>query len=193
MQQGYAAVLTWSQKATDAFLHCVISYRWTCSSSCFIVVLVPEDANRRSWSFWEEAISSLSLSSKAVFMSRTQCSDWRCCSSNSCSCKITVRIHSSQVSLYREKSAAAEEFRYCGFLHRPSSQRTVIISSTFKPSLLPADEHNLCYFTTFTLASPIPLLMSCSTVGSTGTAPSTLLVTCDIFCIHLLLLCENMN
>lgn len=127
----------------------LLSYCCTCSSSCFIVVLVPEDASRRSCSFWEEAITSLSLFSKAIFKSWTQCSDWRCCSSSSRNWKMTVRMQSRQVSLGTEESAAAEEFKHGKYLRIPSVQRTEIISSTSKPSLLLATEHKLCYVTIF--------------------------------------------
>ena len=94
----------------------VFSFCCTCCSSCFILVLVSEDANSWSCSFWAEAVASLSLSSKAVFKSWTQRSEFRYFSSISRSCKVTERIHSCQVSFYTEESAAAQGFMCCRYL-----------------------------------------------------------------------------
>lgn len=173
------AVLLFSQsprkRQTSGFTE-LFSYRCTCSSNFFMVVLASEDAKRKPW-------TSFSLFSKAIFKPWTWWSDWRCSSSNSHNCKITARIHTSQVNLYGEESTTAEEYKYCMCVCIPSPPRTIIISSTFKPWLLLANDHKLCYCSIFKLASPIPALISYSTFLSTDTAPPSLSVTCNTLCI----------
>lgn len=163
----------------------LLSYRCTCSSSCFTVVLAPKDANRRSCSLWEEAVTSLSLLSKAVFKSRTQRSDWRRCSSNSCNCKIKVGIQSSQVSLYRGVSCCwriqALHISAHSLYSKSCNHFKYIqtFSSTSKGTQTVLLHHPLYW--------PLPSLhwFPISTVLSTDTAPAALSVACDTLCIHL--------
>ena len=122
----------------------MLSYRRMCSSSCFTASTY---CDTWSCSFRAEAVVSLSFSAKTFIKCWTQRSEFRYFSSISCSCKVTERIHSCQVSFYTEGSAAAQGFtQISAHTFCPKNCNGIKYPQSFAST---TNEHKLYYFLFF--------------------------------------------
>lgn len=115
------------------FYHCMSSCSW------FTAILISKHSNNRFYNSWAKAVASLCVWFQVIFQSKMQWSDWRWFSSSTHNCKITVRIHSLQVSQLLPKDSRA-----AGICPKNCHHLKYFQSFDFT-----TNEHKLCYFTIF--------------------------------------------